>query len=95
MMSLVRSDAGMSNAPLRSEPSMSVVVQFPGMRAARTGQRNRAVSALGAPHAVRGGSVISWVRPASCDCCGRPTLAGRNGADRVTLCGHCRPPSVA
>ncbi|HEY3058442.1 MAG TPA: hypothetical protein VGL99_05655 [Chloroflexota bacterium] len=75
---------------------MSVVVQFPGLRAAgRTGQRNRALSALGPTHAVRGGSVISWVRPASCDCCGRPTLAGRSGAERVTLCGHCRPPSVA
>ncbi len=75
---------------------MSVVVQFPGMRVTgHSGQRSRGPQSLGASHAVRGGSVISWVRPASCECCGRPTLAGRSGRERMTLCVHCGPPRVA
>jgi hypothetical protein len=74
---------------------MSVVVPFPGLRTAgRSAQRRHSAEQLSAVHPVRGGSVISWVRPASCDCCGRPTLAGRGQGD-LTLCGHCRPPSVA
>ena len=74
---------------------MSVVVPFPGLRAAgRVGARNRSAQTLGASHAVRGGSVISWVRPASCDCCGRPTLAGRSGVERATrACTAARPAS--
>lgn len=69
--------------------TMSAVLQFPGTR---TALRGRAASAA---HPSRGGSVISWVRPASCECCGRPTLAGRPGLSDQTLCGHCSPPSVA
>jgi len=79
----------------QSDP-MSVVVPFPGVRlAGRATQRSRSSQSLGAAHAVRGGSVISWVRPASCDCCGRPTLAGRSGAQLATLCVHCSPPNIA
>jgi hypothetical protein len=75
---------------------MSVVVQFPGVRAgSRAVQRGRAVQAIGGAHPARAGSVISWVRAASCECCGRPTLSGRNGSGRSVLCGHCSPPSVA
>jgi hypothetical protein len=74
---------------------MSVVVPFPGARnAARGGQRNRTNQAA-SPHTTRGGSVISWVRPAECECCGRPTLAGRSARNGMTLCGHCSPPSIA
>jgi len=62
---------------------MSVVVPFPGLRAARGGQRNRSSQTPSAPHPARGSSVISWVRPAECECCGRPTLAGRRGLDRM------------
>jgi len=32
-------------------------------------------------HPALGGGLMSWVRPASCDCCGRPTLAGRAGLE--------------
>ncbi len=75
---------------------MSVVLPFPGIRAAaRGGQRSRSSQTLSAVHPARGGSVISWVRPATCDCCGRPTLAGRSGFERMTLCGHCSPPNIA
>ena len=75
---------------------MSVVVPFPGLRtASRGGQRNRSSQTLGAVHPARAGSVISWVRPATCECCGRPTLAGRRGYGETTLCGHCSPPNVA
>ena len=73
---------------------MSVVVPFPGDRVAPTGSRNRSSQSLSAVHPARGGSVISWVRPATCECCGRPTLAPR-GVGRMTLCGHCSPPSIA
>ena len=75
---------------------MSVVVPFPGVSLGTRGiQRKRGGAAIDAIHSVRGGSVISWVCPASCACCGRPTLAGRPGQQHVTLCGHCSPPSVA
>ena len=75
---------------------MSVVLTFPTMRsAARGGLRNRTNQTLNGVHPARGGSVISWVRPAACECCGRPTLAGRAGTDRSVLCGHCSPPSIA
>jgi len=74
---------------------MSVVVPFPGLRTAgRGGQRNRTGQTLSAVRPTRG-SVISWVRPAECECCGRPTLAGRSTLERVTLCGHCSPPNIA
>jgi hypothetical protein len=75
---------------------MSVVVPFPGLRAAsRGGQRNRSSDTLSAVHPTRAGSVISWVRPASCECCGRPTLAARVGLGRMTLCRQCSPPNIA
>jgi hypothetical protein len=73
---------------------MSVVVPFPGMRAVR-GQRARVGQPTLGIHPVRGGSVISWVRPAHCSCCGRPTLAGPGPLGGATLCGHCTPPSAA
>ena len=74
---------------------MSVIVPFPGGRAAsRSRQHNRTGQSLGAVHPTQAG-MISWVRPASCECCGRPTLAGRTGLEGLTLCGHCSPPSVA
>ena len=89
--------AGMSNAAQEGQTPMSVVLQFPGMTVAgRAWQRNRSPHTLGAVHAVRGGSsLISWVRPASCECCGRPTLAARSGIDRETLCRHCSPLNIA
>ncbi|HYW89978.1 MAG TPA: hypothetical protein VFB50_19550 [Chloroflexota bacterium] len=68
---------------------MSEVVPFPGMRAA-----GHVVQRQG-PRVLRSGGVISWLRAASCVCCGRPTLAERSGVQRVTLCGHCSPPSIA
>jgi hypothetical protein len=75
---------------------MSVVVPFPGAQSAsRGGQRNRSNQSLSAVHPTRAGSVISWVRPASCECCGRPTLAARQSPGRMTLCGHCSPPNIA
>ena len=75
---------------------MSVVVPFPGQRAtARGNQHNRVSQRSTGAHPARAGSVISWVRPASCDCCGRPTLAGRSGLEHVTLCGQSSPPSIA
>jgi hypothetical protein len=79
---------------------MSVVVPFPGARAANRGrQASRSGHALHAGsqalHGPNGLSVISWVRPASCACCGRPTLAARGAGDRNALCGHCSPPSIA
>ena len=74
---------------------MSVIVPFPGGRAtAHGGPRNRSGQTLGAVHPTRAG-MISWVRPASCECCGRPTLAGPSGMERMTLCRHCSPPNVA
>ena len=74
---------------------MSVIVPFPGGRAAsRGGQRNRSSRTLGAVHPTLA-APISWVHRASCECCGRPTLACRGGAERTILCGHCSPPSVA
>jgi hypothetical protein len=74
---------------------MSVIVPFPGGRAAsRGGQLNRSAQTLGAVHPARAG-MISWVRPASCECCGRPTLASRSGVARMTFCRQCSPPSVA
>jgi len=75
---------------------MSVVVPFPGLRsAARGGQRNHNGQTSAAMHPARAGSVISWVRPAACACCGRPTLAGRSVIGRLTLCGQCSPPNIA
>ena len=84
---------GIRNAAQEGDPQMSVVVPFPGARAAARGtaQRSRAQSA----HSERALSVISWVRPTACDCCGRPTLAGESRVTRETLCGHCSPPSIA
>jgi hypothetical protein len=74
---------------------MSVIVPFPGGRAAsHRGQHNRAGQTLGAVHRTDAG-LISWVRSASCDCCGRQTLARRGGTNRATLCGQCRPLGVA
>ena len=74
---------------------MSVIVQFPGARAgSRSRQHNRGAQMLGAVH-LSGPGMISWVRPASCECCGRPTLARRGGIVRMTLCGECNPPNVA
>lgn len=75
---------------------MSAVLQFPGNRAATRGaQRARSAFGAGAPHPLSGGSVISWVRPLSCECCGRPTLGARSRRSDGTLCGHCSPPNVA
>jgi hypothetical protein len=75
---------------------MSVVVPFPGMRtASRGGQRNRNYLTVSSGHPTRGGSLLSWVSPATCECCGRPTLAGPKGLDRTTLCRHCSPPNIA
>ena len=75
---------------------MSVVVPFPGARAAsRGGQRSYASQTMAALHPAHAGSVISWVRPATCECCGRPTLAGRSALRGATLCSHCSPPNVA
>jgi hypothetical protein len=75
---------------------MSVVVPFPGVRAASYGgQWSRTSHTLSGVHTARAGSVMSWVRPASCECCGRPTLASRTGQDRSTLCRHCDPPNIA
>jgi hypothetical protein len=75
---------------------MSVVVPFPGIQAASRGaQRSRGGQAASAVHPARAGSVISWVRTASCDCCGRPTLATRVGTGRGALCRHCNPPNIA
>jgi hypothetical protein len=74
---------------------MSVIVPFPGGRvASRRAQHNRSGQTLGAVHPTRA-AMISWVRAASCECCGRPTLVRRSGAERMTLCGQCSPPSVA
>jgi len=74
---------------------MSVIVPFPGGRAAAgSGQHSRSGQTLGAVHPTRAGT-ISWVHRASCECCGRATLAGRGGSERMTLCGQCSPPSVA
>ena len=73
---------------------MSVVVPFPQARARLA--TSKVAPASPALHSVRGGSLISWVRPRSCSCCGRPTLAApRFGADNETLCSHCTPPSIA
>ena len=75
---------------------MSVVVRFPGAPVARLAARGRAQtlgSGRGALHPVRGGGVISWLRPAPCSCCGRPTLAGQAGLGG--LCAQCTPPDVA
>ena len=74
---------------------MSVVVPFPGTRAAARAGRNRSSQTLSGIHPTRAGSVMSWVWPASCECCGRPTLAARSGIDRETLCRHCSPLSIA
>jgi hypothetical protein len=75
---------------------MSVVVPFPGIQAASRGaQHSRGGQAASAVHPARAGSVISWVRTASCDCCGRPTLATRVGTGRGPLCRHCNPPNIA
>ena len=75
---------------------MSVVVPFPELSAASYGgQRSRTSQTLSGVHPARAGSVMSWVRPASCDCCGRPTLASRTGQDRRTLCRHCSPLNIA
>jgi len=80
----------------RSKSQMSVVVRFPSARvAARGSVRNRSSQGVAAVHLAPAGSVVSWVRPAACECCGRPTLAGRRALDGVTLCGHCCPPNVA
>src|SRR5205823_1607109 len=71
---------------------MSVVVPFPS----RAGARGRVRTARSqAEYLGRSLGVISWVRPASCECCGRPTLAGQSRVARMTLCGHCSPPNVA
>ena len=75
---------------------MSVVVPFPGSRGATRGaQRSHTTRTPGALRPGRAGSVISWVRAASCDCCARPTLAAQTGLGRATLCSQCRPPSIA
>jgi hypothetical protein len=74
---------------------MSVVVPFPGVRGASRGFQRSSSQTLSAVHPVRAGSLLSWVRPAKCDCCGRPTLSSRMGVDRGTLCRHCSPPSIA
>ncbi len=74
---------------------MSVIVPFPGARAAtRGGQYNRSGPTLSAVHSTPT-APISWVHRASCECCGRPTLGCRGGAERTILCGQCSPPSVA
>ncbi|HYY90100.1 MAG TPA: hypothetical protein VFA49_14980 [Chloroflexota bacterium] len=81
---------------------MSVVVPFPEARVAQhAAMRGRTVQVVGlaghagTAHPIRGGGVISWLRPAQCMCCGRPTLAGQVRPSNVTLCAHCTPPSVA
>ena len=71
---------------------MSVVVPFPGSRGATRSHTNHTPSAV---RPSRPGSVISWVRAASCECCARPTLAGQTGLGRATLCTQCRPPRIA
>jgi hypothetical protein len=74
---------------------MSVIVPFPGGRAgSRGGQHNRSGRAPGAVPATHT-ALISWVHRASCECCGRPTLGCRGGAERLILCDKCSPPSVA
>jgi hypothetical protein len=86
----------MPNAAHTNNLDMSVVVPFPGSRASvRPAQRSGGQVRAGGLSGRRGVSVISWVRPANCACCGRPTLAGRSGHDRVALCAHCSPPSIA
>jgi len=74
---------------------MSVVLPFPGLRAALRGARNPSRRSLNGVHPAMGSSLMSWVCAASCECCGRPTLAGRTGLEGLILCGHCSPPSVA
>ena len=74
---------------------MSVIVPFPGGRAAaRGGQHNRGSRTAGAVHPTHT-AMISWVHRASCECCGRPTLGCRGGAERMILCGKCTPPNIA
>jgi hypothetical protein len=85
----------MPNAAHLREVDMSVVVPFPGSRASVRPAHHGAGPVHAGSRTGQGVSVISWVRPANCACCGRPTLAGRSGHDRVALCGHCRPPSIA
>jgi hypothetical protein len=74
---------------------MSVVVPFPEVSTARVALRDRGTRTVPDARFLAGPGVISWLRPAQCECCGRPTLAGRGGLDRPTLCGHCAPPNIA
>jgi hypothetical protein len=74
---------------------MSDILPFPGGRvASRGGQHSRSGQTLGAVHPTRAG-MISWMRRASCECCGRATLAGRARTERMTLCRQCNPQNVA
>ena len=70
---------------------MNAIVPFPG---GRVSSRSRSSQLLGAVHPTHAG-MISWVRRASCECCGRATLTGRGGPQRLTLCGPCSPQNVA
>ena len=78
---------------------MSVVVPFPVTRVSRSRQASarhgHGSPVASAQHPARGGTIIGWVRPAACVCCGRPTLRAGLRPGGAVLCSHCTPPSVA
>ena len=66
---------------------------FPGSRTTRNVGRGGLSAA--STHGSRGGTLLSWVRPTHCSCCGRPTLRARAVPQGEVLCSRCNPPSVA
>jgi hypothetical protein len=72
---------------------MSVVVPFPALSTTVRRGRKPGLDRLGnTSHTAHAASSISWVRPADCDNCGRPTLATWRKRMQATLCGRCTVP---